>query len=98
MSEIVLERSLAFLRCTDNGDSLFDVQVRKVIESVNESKSLILEIERFADTYNYDEHTLGNGYKSIVAIYLIALKQTLNFCVKRNGLRAFLFTDNQKLK
>lgn len=60
-SIIKLQYVVAFLNLQDN---------------INKTQILINQIDSFCHEYDLDEHTIGNGYRSFIALYGSALKHS----------------------
>jgi hormone-sensitive lipase len=48
-----------------------------IIDSIDEGRPLIVEIESFYKLYDFDDVTPGNGYRSFIKIFESAINHTL---------------------
>lgn len=98
MSELILNKSLDYLKSLKLGDAEYNSKIQKLYLQIYESKDLILKIEQFADAYSYDINSPENGFRSIIEIYLIAVKQSLAVCDKPKGIRKYFVWKSQQIK
>lgn len=98
-SELLLNKALDYLKNLKLGDAAYNAKIQRLYLRIYESKGLILEIEHFADAYNFNQAAQReNGYYSIIDVYLIAVKKSLNACDKPRGVMRFFTTNNKQIK
>lgn len=80
-------------------DPIFASIFKKISDQVKTSIETIRSIEQFAELYDFDEKTPGNGYRSFVFIYEAALFHILRVCdeiiTKRDS---FFFRNSHFMK
>lgn len=98
MSELKLNKSLEYLKQLKVGDVIYNKKIQRLYVQIYESKKLILEIESFADAYNFDKCTPENGFRSIIEVYLIAVKQAIETCDTPKGIWRLLKTRSGQIE
>lgn len=97
MSESRLNQSLEHLKNLNLGDTDYNSKIQCLYAQISESKKLILQIENFADDYSFDKSTPENGFRSVIGVYFIAIKQALEACDPR-GIKKFITTKSQQME
>ncbi|KAG5674630.1 hypothetical protein PVAND_004584 [Polypedilum vanderplanki] len=97
-SERKLNKALDYLKNLKLGDAVYNSKIQRLYLQIFESKNLILEIERFADAYSFDQNTPENGFFSVIDIFLIAMSRALKACDKPSGIWRLFMTKNRQIR
>lgn len=98
MVEVTLNKSLDYLKNLKLGDAEYNSKIQKLYMQIYESKKLIVEIDKFADEYTFEQQR-ECGFRSIIKVYLIAVKKALAACDRPSWIwRPFFFSHSRQLK
>jgi hypothetical protein len=97
-SELKLNKALEHLKNLKLGEADYNARIQRLYLQIYECKSLILEIEGFADVYSFDRDTPQNGFYSVIDVFLIAMRRALNACDKPRGIWWFFMTKGRQMR
>lgn len=98
MSEVALNKSLEYLNNLKLGDSCYNSKVQKLYTQIYQCKKLILEIEKFADEYSFDQHQKECGFRSIIKVFLCAVTDALTACSQPKWIWKIFSSKKRQIK
>lgn len=97
MSEMILNKSLEYLKNLKLGDASYNAKVQKLYMQIYECKKLIFEIEKFADEYIF-KHQSECGFRSIIKVFLCAVNEALSACNQPKWFWKIFYSKNRQIK